>query len=262
MKELQSQRVRLGAFEVDLRAGELKVDNQTVRLQEQPFRILLMLIEREGEIVTREEIQKKLWPGDTVVEFDQGINAAIKKLRQALGDSADEPRYIETIARRGYRLMVPVERTEAPADFSLRRQPVAATPELAEFKVGSLRGKTISHYRVLEIIGGGGMGLVYRAEDLKLGRAVALKFLPEELSNDPKALARFEREARVVSALSHPNICPIYEFDEYEGQPFLVMELLHGKTLREHLADGDGVFRLTDPAGLDIAVQVARGLEA
>ncbi|HEX8801973.1 MAG TPA: protein kinase, partial [Terriglobales bacterium] len=119
-----------------------------------------------------------------------------------------------------------------------------------------------SHYRALEIIGGGGMGLVYHAEDLKLGRAVALKFLPEELSNDPKALARFEREARAVSALSHPNICPIYEFDEYEGQPFLVMELLHGKTLREHLADGDGAFRLTDPAGLDIAVQVARGLEA
>jgi serine/threonine protein kinase/Tfp pilus assembly protein PilF len=221
-----------------------------------------MLVECEDELVTREEIQKKLWPNDTVVEFDQGINAAIKKLRQALGDSADEPRYIETIARRGYRLMVPVERMEAPADFSLQRQQVAAAPEIAEFKVGSLTGKTISHYRVLEIIGGGGMGLVYRAEDLKLGRAVALKFLPEELSNDPKALARFEREARAVSALSHPNICPIYEFDEYKSQPFLVMELLHGKTLREHLADGDGAFRLTDPAGLDIAVQVATGLEA
>jgi serine/threonine protein kinase/Tfp pilus assembly protein PilF len=92
------------------------------------------------------------------------------------------------------------------------------------------------------------------------GRAVALKFLPEDLSNDPKALARFEREARAVSALDHPNICAIHEFDEYEGQPFIVMELLHGKTLREYLAQG--AFRLTDAAGIEIAIQVASGLEA
>ncbi len=101
--------MRLGVFEVDLRVGELREGERTVLLQEQPFRILQMLIERDGELVTREEIKKKLWPNDTVVEFDHSINAAIRKLRRALDDSADEPQYIETIARRGYRLMVPVE---------------------------------------------------------------------------------------------------------------------------------------------------------
>jgi serine/threonine protein kinase len=261
METIYPNRVRVGAFEFDLKAGEIRAgDGKVRRLQEQPFQILLMLIERSGGLVTREEIQKRLWPNDTVVEFNHSIYTAINKLRQAFEDSAEDSNYIETVGRRGYRLMVPVERIVVAAEPAIQNQAVLPEPEKAEFKVGSLTGQIVSHYRVLEIIGGGGMGLVYRAEDLKLGRTVALKFLPDNLSNDPKALARFEREARAVSAVSHPNICPIYEFDEYENQPFLVMELLHGKTLREHLADG--AFRLSDPAGLDIAIQVASGLDA
>src|SRR5205807_797203 len=120
------------------------------------------------------------------------------------------------------------------------------------------------------MLGGGGMGLVYKAEDLKLGRRVALKFLPEELASDPAALERFERETRAASALNHPNICTIHGAEEYEGQPFIVMELLEGESLRE-LISAMGVSSV--PAGdqkpplrleklLDIAIQVTEGLEA
>src|SRR5271168_3647692 len=116
-------RLRFGVFELDLRAGELHKHGLRVRIQEQPFQILAMLLEHPGEVVTREELQKKLWPADTFVDFDHGLNKAISKIREALGDSAESPRFVETVARRGYRFLAEVK----VSDAALVRSPELAT---------------------------------------------------------------------------------------------------------------------------------------
>jgi serine/threonine protein kinase len=266
MPDTLPDRVRFGGFELNLRAGELRKEGHLTRLQEKPLRVLRLLVERGGELVTRDELQRKLWPNDTIVDFEHGINTAIKKLRQALADSPEVPTYIETVPRRGYRLMVPVEWPTAEVSGVEASVPVGAHADSAarlQPEPAVLTGRTVSHYRVLDIIGGGGMGVVYRAEDLKLGRRVALKFLPEDMGSDPQALERFGREARAISSLDHPNICSIYEFGEHEGQPFMVMQFLEGRTLRDRLAAlAEAQTLLPLEELLNIAIQVCDGLQA
>ena len=224
--------VRFGGFEFDLTSRELRKGRTRLRVPDQSLEILAMLLERPGELVTREAIQARLWPNGTVVEFEHGVNAAVNRLRQALLDQAATPRFIETLPRKGYRFI--------------------GTLEVAE---GLAPGTIISHYRILSECGRGAMGVVYKAEDVQLGRMVALKFLPDELAEHPPALERLRREARMIAALNHPGICTMYELGEASGRVFLVMEFLEGETLRVRGT-------LSESELIDVAVQVAKALEA
>jgi eukaryotic-like serine/threonine-protein kinase len=235
-------------FQLDLRSGELCRDGgPVIRLPEQPCQILTALLQHPGQVVSREELRKRLWPNDTIVEFEHSISAAINRLRQALGDSAENPRYIETLARRGYRWMVPVDWRES--------RPLRA---LAPVDSQSLLGQSVSHYHILEKLGDGGMGVVYKARDTHLDRFVAIKVLPPEKVADPERKRRFILEAKSASALNHPNIVTIYDIASDKGIDFIAMEHVPGRTL-DHLIPRRGL-----PLGdaLKYAVQIADALAA
>jgi serine/threonine protein kinase/DNA-binding winged helix-turn-helix (wHTH) protein/tetratricopeptide (TPR) repeat protein len=247
-------------LELDRRAYELRRSGEPLKLSRIPMELLLLLVERRGELVTRDEIVGRIWGKDVFLDTDNSINAAIRKLRQVLVDDPEKPQFIQTITGMGYRFIAAVMEVSLPEPVLGAVVPVVVKEPLRED--GYLLGKKVSHYRILQLLGGGGMGVVYSAEDLKLGRKVAIKFLPAEMASDAKALERLEGEARAASALEHPNICPIYELGEDEGQPFIVMQLLEGQTLQERIESAEPRKSLPVNEVLDLALQITAGLEA
>ncbi|HWZ83740.1 MAG TPA: protein kinase [Terriglobales bacterium] len=243
--------IRFGAdFELDLRSYELRRSGRLLKLERIPTEVLLLLIEARGQLVSREEIIARIWGKDVFLDTDNSINAAIRKIRLVLKDDPEQPRFVQTIVGRGYRFIAPVAETRpSPADVPPPPQPVSA---------GDFVGKEVSHYRILAKLGSGGMGVVYEAEDIRLGRRVALKFLPENLAGDPQFVRRFEREARAASSLNHPNICTVYEVEEHAGQPVIVMELLEGESLTQRIREGT----ISTVDVLDFGIQACDALEA
>jgi len=252
-----ADQIRFGEdFELDLRAYELRRAGRTLKLERIPMELLLLLVEKRGQMVTRDQIIERIWGKDVFLDTDNSINAAIRKIRQVLKDNSGQPRFVQTITGRGYRFIAPVVDVTPPIKEVATTEEPAATTE-------NLTGRKVSHYRILQLLGGGGMGVVYKAEDLKLGRKVAVKFLPAEMVGDTKAFERLEREARAASALEHTNICPIYELGEQEGQPFIVMQLLQGQTLQEKIESASQQKKsLPTNEVLDLALQIVAGLEA
>jgi len=226
-------RFRFGAYELDLRTGELSAAGHRIDVPDQPFAVLSVLLEHAGQLVTREELRARLWPNATPIHFEQGLDYAIRRLREALADhDTSDPEFIETIPRRGYRFVAPVEAVAAGGDDRSGDESGSTPENDAALPAADDR------YELLEMIGAGGMGEVYRARDTRLDRDVAVKFLPPWLREDPHALRRFHREAHAAAALNHPNILAVHDLVLLNGAACIVCELLEGRTLREELSAG------------------------
>ncbi len=201
------------------------------------MQVLSCLARHAPEVVSKQRLMREVW-GDAFVT-DEVLSHAIWELRKALGDEAKSPRYIQTIAKKGYRLLAEVSRGTAP-------EPLAA-------------GSRIAQYEILEPVAGGAMGEVYKARDLRLGRVVALKFLPADLCRDQGSRKRFLREAHAVAQLDHPNVATIHDTGESEGgRVFLALAFYEGETLEQKIERGP----LPLAEAVAIACQIAKGLAA
>jgi len=260
----EQQKFRFGPFTVDLLSRELWNGSQKVPLQEKPFQLLVILLENPGKLVTRDELREKLWPADTFVDFDHSINTAINKVRETLGDSSENPKFVQTLPRRGYRFLASVE--ELPADPARPSPLIPMSPSVLAppapappLTIGEcVPGVLLGHYQVLEKVGRGGVGEVFRARDQHLGREVAVKVLLPGTLVDDHSRSRFHKEAIALSRLNHPNIATIHDFDTQHSLDFLVMEFIHGVTLAARLSQGP----LPEKEVLTLGAQLAEGLAA
>lgn len=218
--------------------GQLERGDSAVAVEARSLQVLVCLARHAPDVVSKQRLIREVW-GESFVS-DEVLSHAIWELRRAFGDEARNPRYIQTIAKKGYRLL-------AEVSFGAAAQETLAV------------GSRIAHYEILAPVGGGAMGEVYKAKDLRLGRVVALKFLPADLARDPSSRRRFLHEAQAVALIDHPNVATIYETGESEGgRAYLALAFYEGETLQEKLARGP----LPLPEALEIARQIACGLAA
>ena len=224
---------RLGEWLVRPSLNRLEHNGEVFQIEPKAMDVLVELAEHAGQVRSKNRLIRVVW-GEAFVT-DDVLTQAIRLLRRALGDDAKEPTYIETIPKRGYRLITPV--TREPGH-------------------GEIDSQKVGHYRIVEKLGSGGMGVVYKAEDLRLKRTVALKFLPPELADDPERMQRLQREAETLAALNHSSIVTIHAIEREADQRFLVMEHVEGSTLAERVPErGFGKREL-----FDIAIRLADAL--
>jgi serine/threonine protein kinase len=244
----ERNQVKFGKFILHRRTGELYKAGIRVRVPDQSVKVLCLLLERPGDVITREEIRDRLWPNGTIVDFEHSVNNAIRRLRAALEDSGAEARFIETLPKHGYRFIFPCK---------CLSQTVAEQSGTGPDDQEDLSGKQFGPYQVLQKLGEGATASVYRGFDPRLSRFIALKFLAAHLLDRPSLRRRFEDEARLASTLNHPNVCTIYDVGNGE-RPFIAMELLEGSTLERLLRRGALPLALV----LTYARQIAFALDA
>jgi DNA-binding winged helix-turn-helix (wHTH) protein len=253
--------LRFGLFEIDVPAGELRESGVKLKLQEQPFQILCMLVEHPGEVVTREELRSRLWPADTFVDFDHGLNAAIKRLRDALGESAEKPIFIETLPRRGYRFIVPVEKLDDSGRFMERvsRQGETATADQSHDSPGLARLRRRIGFGIVVLCIGAGVLAAARfwpgspLKALRLKDSVRLTAGQPRISHDADAPAAFrvfwsgfisaEETPLVIFSnakfVGRPEVSMHYYDEKKDGKESLILDQYTGvgETLAVHELD-------------------------